>query len=117
MSSQLEVNRIGNRSGWSHHKIENELKRFKQERGIERDLKEREVVEFLFGGYDCRASTRLDIFIREYPETTMKHRLNRLWAYPFTFALAPFRYVLYGDIGWSENTKLGGFILDKCGYK
>ncbi|MGR5366951.1 hypothetical protein [Photobacterium damselae] len=117
MSSNLEVANTENCSNNLYFIVDKELRRHKKERGIERELTEKEVVKFLFGSYNDRAQTRLSILIREVPETTVVHRLNRMWAYPFTFILSPFRYILYGDIGWREETKLGKFILTCCGYR
>ncbi|HFQ5115451.1 TPA: hypothetical protein ACGU7D_004260 [Vibrio vulnificus] len=75
-----------------------------------------ETLTFLFGDWNNRAETNLDIYLLEQPEKTVLHRLNHLWAFPLTFILAPFRYVLYGDIGWTNKTKLGKFLLKSCGF-
>jgi len=35
---------------------------------------------------------------------------------PLSVVLWPFRYVLYGDGGWSTKTRMGRFILRVTGY-
>lgn len=51
-----------------------------------------------------------------YVESTLAHRLNHLWAWPLTLILAPFMYVVKGEMGWSESSKIGHWILKVCGY-
>ena len=105
-----------NQNTWNFSSvIEDDIK--KRESVIGRAMTKDEVIEHLFGTPLDRATTYLDLYLfKNVPETTWKHRLNRLWAYPLTILLAPFRYVIYGDIGWGNKTKLGKFILVACGY-
>lgn len=106
-SKLLKSNRYGFR-----HEVEREIKRREEERG---NMTRSELLDFLFGSYNSYPQTRLDLYIRHKPRTTVKHRLNCLWAYPVTLILAPFRFVLYGGIGWTNKTVVGRFILRTCG--
>ena len=75
-----------------------------------------ELMDYLFGSYSERAECNHELFIYEEPETTMVHRINRLWAYPFTLLVSPYQYIRYGQVGWTHKTKLGKFILTCTGY-
>lgn len=59
-----------------------------------------------------------EFMIRHYdddqPKTAL-HRLNMFWAVPFTIALMPIKYVIYGDTGWSMKSRFGGWILRVTG--
>lgn len=59
-----------------------------------------------------------DFIIRHYddyqPKTEIQ-RLNMFWAVPFTIALSPFKYVIYGDTGWSTRSRFGRWILRRTG--
>lgn len=59
-----------------------------------------------------------EFMIRHYdnhqPKTAIQ-RLNMFWAVPFTIVLAPIKYVIYGDTGWSMKSKFGRWILRVTG--
>ena len=111
----IKKNMRYNQDMWNFsHIIEVDIKN--QESLIGRAMTKDEVIEHLFGTHLGRSTTDLDLYLFRAPDTNWKHRLNRLWAYPLTLVLAPFRYVIYGDIGWGNKTKLGKFILVACGY-
>jgi len=59
-----------------------------------------------------------DFMIRYYddyqPKTALQ-RLNMFWAVPFTIALMPIKYVIYGDTGWSMKSRFGRWILRVTG--
>lgn len=80
------------------------------------EMSGRELMEILFGvPFHERGSFRI---VNDYwqPETNWKHRVNRLWAFPLTVICAPYRYIKYGDIGWSDNTRFGAWLLKVTGY-
>lgn len=113
--SILKKSMRSNRSNWNFRwKIDEDIKWFEEQRGIK--LSREESLDFLFGTHSKRPRTRLNLYLLEEPEKTAFHRLNHLWAFPLTFVLAPFRYVLYGDIGWTNKTMFGRFLLRSCGY-
>lgn len=49
------------------------------------------------------------------PETKFIHRFNALWVYPFFLITIPFRYLIYGHIDLSKDSKLGRLILKLIG--
>ncbi|MCG6350605.1 hypothetical protein [Vibrio fluvialis] len=113
--SVLKKEMRSNRSNWNFRwLIDEEIKRFEEQIGGK--LSKEETLDFLFGNHSDRARTMLNLYLLEEPEKTVFHRLNHLWAFPLTFVLAPFRYVLYGDIGWDNKTRLGRFMLKSCGF-
>lgn len=113
--SVLKKDMISNRSSWNFRwLVDKDIKRFEEQIGGK--LSKEETLDFLFGNHSDRARTRLDLYLLVEPDKTVIHRLNHLWAFPLTFVLAPFRYVLYGDIGWDNKTRLGRFMLKSCGF-
>lgn len=103
-----------NRQFGFHRKINEDIESY--ESSIGRELTKKEVIQYLFGDWENTPDTELDLYLLDPPEEKVIHRINHLWAFPLTFLLAPFRYVLYGDIGWTNKTKLGRFLLKSCGY-
>jgi len=73
---------------------------------------------FLFG--DCYGDKDSDYYLSKpdyyYVKSKITHRLNMLWAWPFTLICYPFQYILKGEVGWSERTIFGKWILKVCGY-
>lgn len=51
-----------------------------------------------------------------YIKTTALERLNMFWAWPLTLICAPFMYVIWGEMGWSEESTFGKFILRVTGH-
>ena len=103
---------------WANWNFSDEIQKDikEKEEQVGRRLSKDEVIRHLFGSWDDKPSTTLDLYLLRKQKTTRKHRLNHLWVYPLTLVLAPFRYVLYGDIGWTNKTKLGKFLFVACGY-
>ncbi|EKO3908194.1 hypothetical protein GTU35_001235 [Vibrio fluvialis] len=113
--SILKKSMKSNHANWNYRsKVDSDIKRFEEQRGIV--LNKEETLDFLFGNHSEFSRTSLDLYLLEEPKKTAVHRLNHLWAFPLTFMLAPFRYVLYGDIGWTNKTTLGRFMLKSCGF-
>lgn len=92
--------------------------RHKIERELGKDATGQQVLDYLFGPYGEDSRSSVNYVIREWRKDTRTklQRLNMLWAVPLTIALWPFRYVLYGDGGWSTKTPMGRFILRITGY-
>lgn len=75
-----------------------------------------ETLNELFGSRSDRGSFQaIDIFWE--PRVKRIHRFNRLWVYPMTLILSPFRYVLYGHPGFEDSSKIGRWILKITGYR
>lgn len=92
--------------------------RYKIESELGKDATGQQVLDHLFGPYGEYSGSSVNYVIREWrkDDRTMLQRLNMLWAMPLTIALWPFRYVLYGDGGWSTKTRMGRFFLRITGY-
>ena len=77
-----------------------------------------EVVDRLFGGYynDYYSEFRIidDCWT---PKTKWWQRANRFWVYPLTLLCAPYQYIKYGQVGWSDQTSFGSRILRVPGYR
>lgn len=94
------------------YRIEEDLKSWEGEYNRKVKTKE-DLLDFLCGNYDSRPETTLNLYLYTPVRTEWYHRLNMFWAYPLTLCLYPFRYVLYGDGGWTNKTRMGKFLL-KC---
>ncbi len=113
--SILKKEMRSNSSSWNFRwRVDEDIKRYEEERGV--TLSKEETLDFLFGNHSEYSQTSLDLYLLIEPDKTVVHRLNHLWAFPLTLALAPFRYVLYGDTGWNNKTRLGRFMLRSCGF-
>ena len=83
-----------------------------------KNLTGEEVIEALFGSYNADYLSDFKIIDTCWkPKTTRLHRLNRLWAYPFTLLCFPYQYVKYGECGWKDKTKFGSWMLRVNGYR
>lgn len=98
---------IRDTAGVYRHKIEQELGK---------DAAGQQVLDYLLGPYGD--DSRVNFVIREWrkDDRTKLQRLNILWVIALSIVLWPFRYVLYGDGGWSTKTRMGRFILRVTGY-
>lgn len=90
--------------------------RHKIERELGKDATGQQVLDYLLGHYGD--DSRVNFVIREWrkDDRTKLQRLNILWVIPLSIVLWPFRYVLYGDGGWSTKTPMGRFLLRITGY-
>lgn len=86
-------------------------------KAVGRDATAEQVLDHLFGD-GMYSDAEANFVIREWrgSDKTRTQRLNMLWAIPLTIALAPFRYVLYGDSGWDTKTRMGRFMLRVTGH-
>lgn len=99
-------------SGWNwKSKVLLDIQEEELERGVV--FTKAETLTYLFGDYDTRPETNLDLYIYDKPDKTATHRLNMLWAYPVTLFCSPYRFIRYGGVGWTNKTRFGKFIL-KC---
>lgn len=102
-------------SGWNwRHKVEDDIYHYEEVTGRSVDTKE-DLLDYLFGNYEHRPDTSLDLYLLEPVDKKWYHRLNMFWAYPVTLLLYPFRYVIYGDGGWTNKTIMGKFMLKSVG--
>ncbi len=84
--SVLKKDMSSNRSSWNFRwLVDKDIKRFEEQIGGK--LSKEEALDFLFGNHSDRARTRLDLYLLVEPDKTVIHRLNHLWAFPFTFVL------------------------------
>lgn len=81
------------------HQIMKELK----EHGLE-NAKPSEILDHLFGDSYGRVQSRYTI--RRYTEvkTTTLQRFNLLWVYPLFLIAAPFRWILFGEVGFKTES-------------
>ncbi|WP_273860727.1 hypothetical protein [Photobacterium sp. GSS17] len=80
-----------------------------------RDMSGVELLEGMFGTFRERGDFRIEN--RYYqPKETWVHRLNRLWAFPLTLICSPYMYIKHGQIGWSDKTRFGSWLLKVTGY-
>lgn len=76
-----------------------------------REMTKEEVISFLFGDSENYPETELRIMVIDEPDQKLHHRLNMLWAFPLSLAVAPLSYIFTGGIGWTDKTAFGRFIL------
>lgn len=103
-----------NRASWGYScKVEDDIRKYEKEYLDGEAMTKEEVLEHLFGTYIDRPTTKLDLYLLEPQTKSMRHRVNMLWSVPLTLILAPYSYVRYGSLGWTNKTFLGKFVL-KC---
>lgn len=96
-----------------------EVFRHQIEREVGKDATGKQVLDFIFGVYDGDYKDVKHSYVlrRWYKDDKTKlQRLNMFWAWPLTLILAPFQYVMKGQVGWDDRTKMGRFILKAVGY-
>ena len=74
------------------------------------------VIELLFGSHYERGEFKI-VDTNWSPKERWYHRLNRFWAYPLFFILAPFQYIIHGKTGFSDDNRFGYWILKVTGYR
>lgn len=75
-----------------------------------------DVLDIIFGGYDNDYWTDFVVYRKGFhPKTTMLNRFNTIWVYPLFILCVPFRYVMFGSVGFNRDSKIGKFILDLVG--
>ena len=74
------------------------------------DMSGKELMECLFGIPFEEKGRFLIVNARWVPETNWKHRINRIWVSALTIFCAPYQYIKYGEVGWSESTPLGDWL-------
>ncbi|MFV0576093.1 MAG: hypothetical protein ACK5NC_11870 [Vibrio sp.] len=75
-----------------------------------------EVIELLFGSASERGEFKI-VDTNWDPKERWYHRLNRFWAYPLFFILAPFQYIIHGKTGFSDDNRFGHWVLKVTGYR
>lgn len=87
-----------------------------------KEMRGDEVIEVLFdnnfGGIRNMSKCQPDFLIVNtnwQTNVTWWHRLNRFWVAPFTLICAPYQYVVHGEIGWDDKSKLGRTLLKLSG--
>lgn len=96
---------------------EYEVKRYLKKRGLDiSSLSGEDLMIELFGDTENFGEFKI---VDQYwkPKERWYHRLNRFWAYPLFFILAPFQYIIYGETGFSDKNKVGHWILKVTGYR
>ena len=83
-----------------------------------KDATAEEILDYIFGDeYHCRSSNFiLRVWSKDRYNRKFYHRLNMLWAMPFSLLIFPFQWVIFGHTGWSDKTKMGRFILKSTGH-
>lgn len=108
---------VSNKGNWGcHYDVRKSIDKYEREVLKGETMTKEETLDFLFGNYDQYARTSLELILIKKPNRTMYHRFNFLWVWLLTLVLSPVRYLVYGDIGWSKETKVGRFLLKICGY-
>ena len=102
-------------SGWNWRwRVEESIKKYEKDTGRKIETK-KDTLDFLFGDFNERPRTHLDLYLYTPQEKTWKHRANLFWILPLTLMCSPYRYLRYGDIGWTNKTNFGKFILTCIG--
>ena len=88
---------------------------------IEKNLDDKqaagEVLDLLYGNYNDDYQTSYKIVVYDYDhKRNWRQRLNMFWVMPLTLILSPFMYLYSGQVGWSDKSKLGKFILKITGH-
>lgn len=108
----LKTKMCSNFASWNYRwKVDEDILEEEKLHGFE--FNKEETLTYLFGDYDTRPATCLDLYLYTKPDKTAIHRLNMLWAYPVTLFCSPYRFIRYGGVGWTNKTGFGKFIL-KC---
>jgi hypothetical protein len=102
-------------TGWNWRwRVEESIAQYEEDTGRKIETKQ-ELLDHLFGDYNSRPSTDLDLYLFTPQDKTWKHRAHMVWAFPVTLLCAPYRYLRYGEVGWTNKTKFGKFLLTCIG--
>lgn len=74
-----------------------------------------ELLTYLFGDYSEYPQTHFDLYIMVKKDQKWWHRLNMIWAFPLTLLCAPYMWLTQGQIGWTNKSVIGGFVLRSIG--
>lgn len=74
-----------------------------------KDMSAEDLVKVLFDE-DGRSSEFIVKSYYDYSERTFINRLNILWVWPTMLIIAPFQYLITGNIGVNRNTKIGRIV-------
>lgn len=96
----------------------NRVNRLNIEKKLGKDCSGKEVLDHLFGDYNNDYQSGEDYVIYEWEscEKTPLQRFNFIWVFGLTMLLAPIRYVMYGQTGWTNKTKMGRFFIRITGH-
>lgn len=99
-----------------HHSVK-KIHRFEIEKELDNPTA-KEVLDLLFGSWDGDEDRPYyKVFTYDYDhERTWQQRLNMFWAMPLTLLLSPIMYIYSGQVGWSDKSKVGKFILKVTGH-
>ena len=92
--------------------------RHQVEKAVGKDATAKQVLDHIFGGYGEYDRPEANFVLRAWTEDerTFLHRLNMFWAMPLTLLLSPFMYLKSGQVGWSDKSAAGRFILRVTGH-
>jgi hypothetical protein len=92
-----------------------EVYRRKVETAVGEDASAEDVLDYLFGKYGERREA--NFVIREWIKPTQNRvqRINTVWVCLLTIFLAPVRYIIYGQVRWSDKTRFGKWLLKITG--
>ena len=93
--------------------------RHQVEKAVGKDATAKQVLDHIFGGYGEYDRPDADFVLRVWDgdyNRTFWHRLNMFWAMPLTLLLSPFMYLKSGQVGWSDKSATGRFILRVTGH-
>jgi hypothetical protein len=88
------------------------------ENAVGKDATAKQVLDHIFGGYGeyNRREANFVLKVWDGDNRTFLNRLNMFWAMPLTLLLSPFMYLKSGQVGWSDKSSAGRFILRVTGH-
>lgn len=76
-----------------------------------KDMTGQEVVDALFGNYDNEYFSNFHVrYYYKSSKRTIWNRLNLLWVWPVFLIVAPFSYIIRGEIGVNRTSKIGKIV-------
>ncbi len=106
------------KTGWQQTLTKLELNKLLKENGIE---EYQQVTRIILGDddsyYDGRRYRIVDTYSSMHENPTLAQRLNRLWFVPVYLLTVPLQWLIRGQVGMDDNSKMGKFFLKITGLK
>lgn len=101
--------------GWQRTISEYELKKYLDDEGVDNPG---HIARLIVGCYDDRwhQFTLIDNTY-ESGKTTLLQRINRIWFVPIYLLTVPFQWVIKGDVGMDNDSKLAKLLMRITGLR